>query len=260
MEVFVINLPSETKRRTFQEKQLQKLGLGYTILIATSADDIDDKIIRKHYYDWQRPLGAAEIACYFSHRNIWQTVIAGNHPALILEDDVLLSKNTPEILAELGECIDIDLVNLEVFAKKKYVAKTGETLIHSHKLFKLYLGGAGAGAYVIYPSGAKKLLEYEYQKGISPADAHIPGCYTLKSFQIEPAIAVQLVFYEYYNLGGEYKKLVGSSSTHNSIRKRTWIFGIKRTIAQVKLGIRKLMLMTKSHKRFIELRRQDFLR
>ncbi len=72
MQVFVINLPSATKRRTFQERQLQKLGLDYVILTATGTDDITDEVIQKHYYDWQRPLRKAEMACYFSHRNTWQ--------------------------------------------------------------------------------------------------------------------------------------------------------------------------------------------
>ena len=260
MQVFVINLPSAVKRRAFQERQLQKLGLDYVILTATGTDDITDEVIQKHYYDWQRPLRKAEMACYFSHRNTWQKIVIDNQPAFILEDDVLLSQNTAEVLAELDNCIDIDLVDLEVVKKKQYVAKTGNILSNSHKLFKLYLGSSGTGAYVLYPSGAKKLLQCE-AKGIALADSYISNCHVLESFQIEPAIAVQMTFYEYYNLGSKYgdcEEFAASSTSADPLKKREWIFRLKRTIAQVKLGFYKLSIMPKSHRRFIKLRRQDF--
>ena len=98
MNILVINLPGAVKRRTFQEEQLLSLGLDYQILNALSVDDIDNETYKKHYSDWQRPLHKTEVACYYSHRLAWNKIIKSNQPALILEDDALLSRCVPELL------------------------------------------------------------------------------------------------------------------------------------------------------------------
>ena len=102
MNIFVINLSSDVERRQFQKQQLSELRLDYKILNAISTDDINKETYKKHYFDWQRPLRNTEVACYFSHRSVWQRIINNNLPALILEDDALLSKCVPELLKSLG--------------------------------------------------------------------------------------------------------------------------------------------------------------
>jgi len=123
MDIFVINLPKSIERRQFQQRQLSKLKLDYQIISAVSAKDIDNNTYQKHYYDWQRPLRKAEVACYFSHQKLWSKIIKNNQVALILEDDALLSKHTPVILQELEKYSNIDMINLEMVNRKKYVAK-----------------------------------------------------------------------------------------------------------------------------------------
>ena len=258
MKIFIINLTNAVERRHFQEKQLQQLGLEYTIFPAINTDNIDKKTYQKHYYDWQRPMLKTEVACYFSHRRIWQDIINNNQAALILEDDVLLSGNTPEILIELENLTQVDLVNFEVCGRKKIIAKTGKMVHSKHQLFRLHLNKAGAAAYVLYPSGAKKLLACEAKRGIALADAHIHSCYLLKSFQIEPALAVQFMFCKRYGLSEKDKTMSNSSISYLKIEKRALIFRIKRLIAQIKLGFRQLTLILKTHKRFIVLRVNDF--
>ena len=107
---------------------MERLGLKHSILSATSTEDLNDGIYEKHRYDWQRPLKNTEVACYYSHRRAWQCVLDNKEPALILEDDALLSKHTPLILDELKDTSDIDLVNLEVRSRKKYAGKTFKIL------------------------------------------------------------------------------------------------------------------------------------
>lgn len=259
MKVFVINLDSEVKRRAFQEKQLQTLRLDYTIVTATSINDIDEKTYQKHYYDWQRPLRVAEIACYFSHRNIWQKVITDNQPALVLEDDVLLSKNLPVLLPVLEKCTDIDLVDLEVFGRKKNVSKIGRTLVKDSKLFKLYYNSAGAAGYIVYPTGAKKLLEHENSKGISLADAHIANCNSVNAFQVEPAAVVQFILCPHYNINKKEYDVFSTSSTYSQLKiKKEFIFRIKRVLSEIKLGIYKLRLIFISKRRYIILNKEHF--
>jgi len=259
MQVMVINLLSDNKRKAFQEKQLQKLGLNYAILNATSVDDIDDIIYQKHYYDWQRPLRRSEVACYFSHRRCWEQVISSNKPALILEDDALLSIKIPELLSKLGDCNDIDLVDLEVTGRKKNVSRVSRTLHEKSKLLELYLNSSGAGGYVLFPSGAKKLLAKEGESGISLADAHIANCNTLTAYQVEPAAIVQFILCPYYQIyNPEFIDFQTSSTNSEPKKKYENYFRFKRFSNEVNLGLKKLKLTFISQRRLIYLDKTDF--
>jgi len=234
------------------------LGLDYQVIVATTINDIDNDTYKKHYYDWQRPLQKTEVACYFSHQKLWKKIIKNDQPALILEDDVVLSKYTPSLLAELEKCTDLDMVNLEVFNRKKMVARSGRT-IRNHQLFYLYQDKAGAAAYVLYPSGAKKLLQCQKKHGIALADAQLHSCSTLRSYQVEPACAVQLMFCQQYGIRQYNKKTVPVSIEYkNTKEKRPFTFKVKRVMAQVKLGLRQLRLMKKSENRYISIDTDDF--
>ncbi|BAS67678.1 MAG: hypothetical protein DSY43_03810 [Gammaproteobacteria bacterium] len=259
MNIFIINLPDATERREFQQKQLTELGLNFEIINATSINDISEDTYKKHYYDWQRPLQKTEVACYFSHQKLWTKIAEGNQPALILEDDVALSKYTPNILKELEKRTNLEMVNLEVFEKKKTIAKISQT-IGNHQLFCLYQDKAGAAAYVLYPKGAKKLLQHQQKHGIALADAHLHNCPSLQSYQIEPACAVQSMFCQKYGI--EQYDIVNTSCIEykKSKEKRSFIFRVKRIVGQVKLGFRQLSFVAKSDKRYIEVRIDDFKR
>lgn len=256
MKIYIISLRSATKRRAFQQQQLVKLKLDYQFFNAISVDDINDALYQKHYYDWQRPIKKTEMACYFSHQALWQKIIDNNQPALILEDDILLSKHTPQILAKLEKYQDIDMVNLEIFNRKKYVGKISKIIDSQHQLLRLYQDRAGSAAYVIFPSGAKKLQDYQQQNGIAPADAFIHSCYSLQAHQVEPAMAIQTMFIQYYNIGQAMTDI--SHSIINQESKSEQSFTLKRIYGQIKLGLRQLCIIHKSHKRYIKINKGDF--
>ena len=161
MQIYVINLPSATERSKLQEDQLTKLDLKYKILNATSTDDISKDTYKKHYFDWQRPLRKTEVACYFSHKSAWNRIIKSKKPALILEDDAILSKALPELLRNLNNKKNIDLINLENRSRKKFVSKSYEDIACNSKLLRLYQDRTGAAGYILWPSGAKKLIKLE---------------------------------------------------------------------------------------------------
>jgi glycosyl transferase family 25 len=262
MKIFIINLPSVIERRQFQEEQLSKLDLDYEILKATSIDDISDEKYDKHYFDWQRPLKNTEVACYFSHRSAWKKIIDSNKPALILEDDALLSKYTAEILDSVNELSHIDLLQLEVRSRKKLIKKQGVKISSTHIMYRLYQDRTGAAGYVLWPSGAKKLLEHERLNGIGLADAHITSCYSIESYQVEPAVVMQLDQCHCYsvnllNMEGFIRSSVSSAKNP----KGPFYFWIKRISAQLKMGFHavKILNNTNSSKRFIKVRSDDFL-
>jgi glycosyl transferase, family 25 len=262
LNIFVINLSSAVERLQFQKQQLAELGLDYKILNAISIDDINKETYKKHRFDWQRPLRNTEVACYFSHRSAWQKIIDNNMPALILEDDALLSKFVPELLNSFTNKQNVDLINLEVSGRKKFISKIGENIVCNSKLYRLYQDRNGAAGYVLWPSGAKKLLEHESLNGIGLADSHIASCYNLKSYQVEPAAILQLCQCNNYDIPNSFSnKMQSSTVSHPSNPKAHAIFWINRIIAQIKIGIHIgiLLFFRKAKRRDINLNKENFL-
>jgi len=261
LNIFVINLSGDVERRQFQKHQLSELGLEYKILNAVSIDDISNETYTKHYYDWQRPLRNTEVACYFSHRSAWQKIINNNMPALILEDDALLSKCVPELLNSFTNKKNVDFISLEVAGRKKFISKIGENIVCNSKLYRLYQDRNGAAGYVLWPSGAKKLLEHESLNGIGLADSHIASCYSIKSYQVEPAPILQLCQCNNYGIPNIFTNTIQASTvSHPNNPKVHLIFWIKRIVAQIKLGIHIgiLLLFNKAKRRHIKLNKESF--
>ncbi len=259
MDIFIINLASSTKRREFQEKQLSSLKLDYQIINAVSIKDINHNTYQKHHYDWQRPLKNTEVACYYSHRLAWHKIIKNNQPALILEDDALLSKCVPKLLSCLSDKKDMDLVNLENRGRNKFISKSGTTLECNSKLIRLYQDRTGAAGYILWPEGAEKLIQCEKRKGIALADAHITACHSIRAYQVEPAPIIQLDQCTYYGLSNTCSDEISTSTINNCNNQKSGLsFRIKRTYFQLKLGLYQLLLITKSDRRYIKTRKRDF--
>ena len=259
IDILVISLPSAKERRCFQKNQLAKLDLKFSFLDATSVDNIDEIIYKQHCQDWQRPLKKTEVACYYSHRHAWNRVIQSNQPVLILEDDALLSKCVPELLKEFTNKENADFINLENRGRKKFVSKSGESIACNSKILRLYQDRTGAAGYILWPSGAKKLIQCEKKKGIALADAHITACNSLNAYQVEPSPIIQLDQCAYYGIENpvDIKTLESSVSSRNN-SKGGWFFRFKRIYSQVKLGLRQLILLTKFERRYIEIKKYDF--
>jgi len=259
VQIFVINLPSATERGNLQKNQLTKLGLEYKILDATSVKDISEDTYKKHYFDWQRPLKKTEVACYFSHRAAWKRIIKNNKPALILEDDAILSKILPELLVSLNMIQNTDLINLENRSRKKFVSKSYIDIACDSKLFTLYQDRTGAAGYILWPSGAKKLIQFENNKGIGLADAQITSCHSLRAFQVEPSPIIQLDQCKDYGITNSFTKILLKSTVSSSQNKRGGVyFIVKRLLYQIKLALRQLLILTKSKRRYISIRNRDF--
>lgn len=260
MNIYIISLSSAIKRRQFQQAQFEDLQLGYKFLDAVSVDNIDDTIYHKHYNDWQRPMKKTEMACYFSHRNAWLEVIESQQPALILEDDALLSKNINQLLNDIENITDnMDMINLEIRNRKKHISKSGKKLDDNFSLYRLYLDKTGAAGYILWPSGAKKLLIHEEENGIAIADAHIKDCYSLKAYQVEPAPIIQLDQCKNYNIKNNYEEESKSTVSTKNNYKGGILFRLNRFKFQLQLAIRQISLLFKSNRRYISLDREGFI-
>jgi glycosyl transferase family 25 len=259
MDILIISLPNAKERRDFQQNQLSKLGLEFEFLDATSIHDLNEATYKKHYQDWQRPLKTTEVACYYSHRRAWNRVIQFNKPVLILEDDALLSKYVPELLKDFADKENTDLINLENRARKKFVSRSGEFIACNSKLLRLYQDRTGAAGYILWPSGARKLIQCEERKGIALADAHITACNNLTAYQVEPSPIIQLDHCEHYDIKNPISNNASDSSVSSRHNPKGGVFfWLKRVYFQLKLGVRQLTLISKSKRRYIKINKIDF--
>jgi len=260
MKALVINLAKATERMKFQTKQLNSLGIEFQCLSAVSIGSLEEDTYQKYYSTWERPLRKSEVACFLSHKNAWEEVINNQAPMLILEDDAFLSQLAPCILKTLEKLQDIDYVTLEIRGRKKIIAKKPTYEFCESSLIRLYQDRTGAAGYVLWPSGAKKLIE-RFQKGkVALADAFISSTYTLQAYQVEPAGIIQLDQCKDYGITPPLDTESAISSEVKPIAKvtRHWSYRIKRILGQLKMGFRQLYIMYKSERRVIALFKNHF--
>ena len=201
MKTYILNLPSAQERRAYQAQQAQRLGLDAVFMTARTPADISEEFFLAHAFAWERPLKITEVACFMSHHAVWEIVAKGNEPALILEDDALLSNKTPELLQWLSGMTDLDHVSLETRRRKKLTGLQGvDNAALQVGLRPLYQDRTGAAAYVLWPAGARILLNKLTQQGMGLADAFISSTYALRSWQTVPATAIQADMAEAYGL------------------------------------------------------------
>lgn len=263
MQTLVINLPDSTDRLKFQQEQLGRLGLDYEIVRAVSTNHVHEHV---HYHlvlGWERPLLRTEVACYFSHHKIWQMVVKRGKPALVLEDDALLSRHVPNLLKSLENRTDCDIVNLEVRGANKTVGKKPENLLGEYRLLPLFQDQRGAAGYIIWPSGAKQLLEKAKTIAPGPADEFIASTYELKKYQIEPAAVIQLDQCENYEVINRVK----TTNTINTEEEKTGYtsfmdrirFNKRRVVSQFRSIMHQMSIQGSSTTRQIALHPDDFL-
>jgi glycosyl transferase, family 25 len=195
--VYVITLASATQRRAFQQAQAQRLGFSPTWHPAMGVNDFPDEVFLQHAFSWQRSLKKTEVGCFMSHLQIWRTIAAGSTPTVVLEDDVILGDGWFETIQMLASQAQADFICLEAWGKKVLGAE--QTVGHL-KLQRLYLNSAGAAAYVLWPSGAQRLL-FQYERyGVALADAFINQVHDWSAWQLVPANVVQMNVAPLYGL------------------------------------------------------------
>lgn len=258
MKCLVINVASATARMAFMAEQLQSRGLSFERLDAVTPHDVPQFADAYDWNSWERPLKETEKACFLSHVAAWQAVVAHDAPMLVLEDDALLSVGLAGVLAALETMAGLEHVTLEVRKRKKIVGRTGLVLGHAHRLLPLYQDRSGAAAYVVWPSGARKLLA-RTRSQVALADALICKSYEIKSLQVEPACAVQLDRASAYHIetAVETVSMIDAGAPVRAARSG-YGFKLRRVAAQFRMGLRALRYATVSERREIALNPADF--
>ncbi|MCF1466782.1 glycosyltransferase family 25 protein [Agrobacterium vitis] len=253
MQVLIINLDRARERLAFQQAQMQALGLPFTRIAALDADHLPD-LGEAYWSGWERPIRPAERACLLSHRQIWEAVASGTDPMLVLEDDAVLSDKVPALLEALRHRTDLDHVTLETRSRKKLVARAS---LSDLPLRRLYQDRSGAAAYILWPTGAAKLLQRSARHG-AIADAVICAAYELASFQADPALAVQLDRCAPYGLPEPIATQSSISPAQSEKQRPALAFRLRRIKAQLRMGLRQLCHINDAQRRQVPVRREDF--
>jgi len=175
--VFVINLEQSADRRADMTALLEPLHINYSFFKAVNghALDIDnlpayDKIRRRLFYG--RDLSKGEIGCLLSHRAVYQYMLDNNiDRAIVLEDDVEIEPNFPQIVREILQApVKWDVIRFLAYDK---VQKIGRDIFalpsKPHMLARIPTTSGGAYGYMLTQKAAREFLRH-MQKNSLPVD------------------------------------------------------------------------------------------
>ncbi|MDA3889604.1 MAG: glycosyltransferase family 25 protein [Allgaiera sp.] len=193
--VFYINLDRVSQRAKFMETQCAHAG--FDGVCRFSAVDAASMPPSPHYQPgrwgayWS--LLPSEVAVFESHRRIWTKVAGLTVPAVILEDDVLLSRLADRRCSDLADFAErFDLIKLDALAGSLRLGP--ETRIGKVAVRPLTGVVPSAAAYLLSPIGAKLLLKLSerYCDHLDDFVTRVRRDY--RAFQLTPAVAVQGMF------------------------------------------------------------------
>lgn len=159
------------------------------------------------------------LGCFFSHYYLWLECTQTNVPFVILEHDGYMLKplpsdilNTFEDVLKLDRCDPFSSSYNDTLDEEKDILITVEKYINLENKNPAKIGTGnyfkGAYAYIIKPSGAKKLIDHITEHGHVPADQQI-GDWVVDTRTTVPSLAR---LHPYYAIGSNIKQ---SSLTRN---------------------------------------------
>ena len=229
-KIFYINLKDRKDRLKFIKKQLEKNNLNAHRVAGIEPSRLDKKIINKN----RKYLTPSGIALCLVHKNIWLNMIKKNiRYALILEDDVLISKRLKNFMNEAKKILDnkkIDIININTH---ELPTKVGKLKFHFETintgLYDLISTEYGTAGYIISKEGAKKLvkdkdfLKLQIDLYLFSKKSKINK--KLKIYQALPALTIPLAsiklnrdILKYHNFKNKkiFQKIAMSSSDYNN--------------------------------------------
>ncbi len=194
MKIFMMNLKRSPERKVYMEHQLQDLGLDFEYIEAVDGsklteaeiDQLCDRNAIAQHPDWLKP-GA--LGCSLSHYYIYKNIVENNIPyALILEDDVELDDNLPQMIQAIEEkalsVLDDELIflflaspNVMYFSKMEGIPLNEKNQVRSGLDIRAF---CCSGAYFISHQVAKRMMNCILPVRVSADTWHYfrdEGCY-----------------------------------------------------------------------------------
>lgn len=169
MKTYIINLDRDQKRWNHIRDQALAVGLDFKRISGVSGRDLDQTERDRHYSSsrarWlrARDLSPSEIGCALSHLKTYREILCRDLPrALILEDDVILSAEVPDVLSALEDLLPqedpiICLLSPAVFRPSPALADLGGD--HALRQFQ---SGYFTSSYIVTQAAAAWLLNTLY--------------------------------------------------------------------------------------------------
>jgi len=167
LPIYVVNLKWSVKRREFIEKQLKRARLEYTIIEAYDAindPDVNSQVIGNNR---EANLSRGHIGCVLSHLKIWNMMQDRKEKfALIIEDDVVISKKLREIIESVEPHLvenNVCFVSMQVHHPINFVKR--QDLVHGYELCDVLgsiEGARGTQAYIISKTVAGRFTKELY--------------------------------------------------------------------------------------------------
>jgi glycosyl transferase family 25 len=198
MNIYTISMRNSSPRKVFHDEQARKFHIDIKYFDAVNGAELSEQEFEALRYTYLRPLSKGEVGCFLSHKALWEKCAALNEAIIILEDDAILSPNFMDAASQVMKLKNIDRVNLEGYYPQKKTFGKHVIPLRNFNLTELYQERAGAAAYVLWPSGAVKLLEH-YKNKATLADVALKERF-LVTYQLEPVVAVQAMICDHYNI------------------------------------------------------------
>ncbi len=196
MNLYVINLDRVPER--WEKMVCHFHAVGLAPIRFSAVDAWDRKALDRSHYAPHRgdrwELNDSLIACFESHRKVWQLVVDLELPcAAIFEDDVVLSEEMPAVLEALHQrAVDFDVVKLDTV---RSISRLGPPAkLGDFDLRRIWINAPSAAAYVVSQSGARRLLDWSVEFCDHTDDFIFWQRPEWMVLQLFPAVAMQMAF------------------------------------------------------------------
>ncbi|HFQ4922304.1 TPA: glycosyltransferase family 25 protein [Vibrio vulnificus] len=223
MKIFVVSLSSSVERRERMQRQLDQLQIEFEFFDAVdgskpnflNSDKVDNALTysRKGYQ-----LKNGEVACFSSHYELWKVCISLNQPIIILEDNVDISEDFPQLIEPLNRVIrQFDYVKLAATLPVKF--NPIKQIISRYSIGQYGKKTCGTTAYAVSPEAAKQFILHA-EKFIEPVDDYLekPWRHGVKTYSIAPSLFQRAQIASTISSSSNHRKAKSGLSKLNKFR------------------------------------------
>lgn len=162
MKVYVINLDRRTDRMEHMLAECSSRGIQFERIAAVDGEDPEVAEAASHCPAGRTglPIHQMQYACFESHRRCWQALLAaGTEYALILEDDVSLSRSIGSFLRTDWIPSGADVIKLETYEVRVHIERGDCHLVNDRAVARLRSSHLGCGGYIVSRGAAADLVK-----------------------------------------------------------------------------------------------------
>ncbi|MEQ1942361.1 glycosyltransferase family 25 protein [Mesorhizobium sp. VNQ89] len=194
----MINLDRASERRAHMDAQFHRLGVQPIRVPAVDSAELS----AAETAHWQsrsqiwKPLTPSQIACFLSHRKVWQLIVEAAEPwAFVCEDDIHLADDFADFVKTWSWCPhEAALIRAETDCLPGQFSFFHRS-VFGHRLRRVKSSQLGSAGYFLSLEAAKRLLKFT-ENCCEPMDCLLffdrgDKSQPVTAHQIDPALCVQ---------------------------------------------------------------------